>query len=316
MGDSIHMQINTSTGRILLSCSLLLSAPGLSSCGLFSTAERIVYDQQGIRIGLEPDPTRSSSGPPTLNHHPAELSASELETLLQTIQVSGWSGTIVGMLSAPRPVPLFSPKELSMISGQLAAAFRQASPSERVFFSLPKPDVRYSEDRTAGSLFLRGRYLHVILHDHSAFIQADTGGGELKDIRDTKGMKLVIAAPAQAAVVPDVEEPGWAPFETTHVSLNVKDILAQLTKATPARAIRDSVATPVPPVQKGGPPAVTSDDLQLQLRELTSSNLELRSRLDDQKKKMEELNAQMERLRLELDQTKSKKQPSRKPPTP
>lgn len=310
------MQISTSTGRVLLSCSLLLGVPALSSCGLFSTAERIVYDQQGIRIGLEPDPTRSSSQSSPLNHHPAELSTSELEALLQTIQVSGWSGTIVGMLSAPRPVPLFSPKELTMVSGQLAAALRQASPSERVFFSLPKPDVSYSEDRTAGSLFLRGRYLHVILHDHSSFIQADTGGGELKDIRDTKGMKLVIAAPAQAAMVPDVEEPVWAPFETTHISLNVKDVLAQPTKTAPARVTRESAAAPVPPVQKAGPPAVASDELQLQIRELTSSNLELRSRLDDQKKKMEELNAQMERLRLELDQTKSKKQPSRKLPLP
>ncbi len=310
------MQINRSTGRLLLSCSLLLGAPVLSSCGLVSTAERIVYDQQGIRIGLEPDPTLSSSLPSTLNHHPAGLSTSELEALLQTIQVSGWSGTIVGMLSPPRPVPLFSPKELTMVSGQLTAALRQASPSERVFFSLPKPDVSYSEDRTAGSLFLRGRYLHVILHDHSSFIQADTGGGELKDIRDTKGMKLVIAAPAHAAMVPDVEEPGWAPFETTHVSLNVKEVLAQLTKAAPVHAIRESAAMPVPPVQKAGPPAVIADDLQLQIRELTSSNLELRSRLDDQKKKMEELNTQMERLRLELDQAKSKKQPSRKLPSP
>ena len=88
---------------------------------------------------------------------------------------------------------------MAMISGQLVTAFRQATPSERVFFSLPKPGVAYSDDRTAGSLFLRGRYLHVVLQDHSSFIQADTGGGETKDIRDTKGMKLWVAGPAQAA---------------------------------------------------------------------------------------------------------------------
>lgn len=316
MGDSIRMQINRSAGRLLLAGTLLLGIPVLSSCSLFSSAERIVYDREGIRIGLEPDPTSSSSVPPILNQHPSDLSPSELDVLLQSIQVSGWSGTIVGMLSPPRPVPLFSPQELTKITGQLVAALRQASPSERVFFSLPKPEVPYSEDRTAGSLFLRGRYLHVILHDHSSFIQADTGGGELKDIRDTKGMKLVIAAPAQAAMVPDVEEPGWAPFETTHVSLNVREVLAQLAKAPSARAIRDAVAAPGSSAHKSGPPAVSPDDLQLQIRELTSSNLELRSRLDDQKKKMDELNVQMERLRLELDQTKSKKQPSRKLPAP
>jgi hypothetical protein len=316
MGDSVHMQISRSTGRILLSCTLLLSTPVLSSCSLFSSGERVIYDRQGIRIGLEPDPTVSPSEPSTINRHPAELNRSELESLLKVIQVSGWSGTIVGMLSTPHPIPLFTPKELSLIAGELSTALQQAKPSERIFFSLPKPDVAYSEDRTVGSLFLRGRYLHLIVQDHSSFIRTDTGGGELKDLRDTKGIKLETASPAQAAMVPDLEEPRWSPFEPTHLSLNVKDVLATQTNVPPTRAIRESAAAPVSPVQKAGPPAVTPDDLQLQIRELTSSNLELRSRLDDQKKKMEELNAQLERLRLELDQTKSKKQPPRKLPSP
>ncbi|SPP65099.1 hypothetical protein [Nitrospira lenta] len=310
------MQINKSTGRIILSCSLLLGAPVMSSCSLFSPAERIVYDQQGIRIGLEPDPTLSRSAPLTLNRHPAELSVTELEALLRVIQVSGWSGTLVGILSTPQPIPLFTPKELAMVSGKLVAAFRQATPTERIFFSLPKPDVAYSEDRTVGALFMRGRYLHVVVQDHAAFIQADTGGGELKDLRDTKGMKLSVAGPAQAAMVPDLEEPQWAPFETVHLSLNIKDVLAHLTAPLPARTIRSGAELPPAALQKTGSAAAPSDELQLQIRELTSSNLELRSRLDDQKKKMEELNAQMERLRLELDQTKSKKQPSRTRPTP
>lgn len=310
------MQINKSTGRIILSCSLLLGAPVMSSCSLFSPAERIVYDQQGIRIGLEPDPTLSRSAPLTLNRHPAELSVTELEALLRVIQVSGWSGTLVGILSTPQPIPLFTPKELAMVSGKLVAAFRQATPTERIFFSLPKPDVAYSEDRTVGALFMRGRYLHVVVQDHAAFIQADTGGGELKDLRDTKGMKLSVAGPAQAAMVPDLEEPQWAPFETVHLSLNIKDVLAHLTVPLPARTIRSGAELPPAALQKTGSAAAPSDELQLQIRELTSSNLELRSRLDDQKKKMEELNTQMERLRLELDQTKSKKQPSRTRPTP
>ena len=207
MGDSIHMQIKRFTHRVLLSSSLLLSMPILASCSLMSSAERVLYDQQGIRIGLEPDPTLGRPDALARNNHPAELNQAELETLLHTIQVSGWSGTIAGILDNPRPVPLFTSGEMAMISGQLVTAFRQATPSERVFFSLPKPGVAYSDDRTAGSLFLRGRYLHVVLQDHSSFIQADTGGGETKDIRDTKGMKLWVAGPAQAATVPDLEEP-------------------------------------------------------------------------------------------------------------
>lgn len=309
------MQINRSTQRVIFSCSLLFSIPVLAACSLLSPAERIVYDQEGIRIGLEPDPTLGRSGPIVSNQHPAELTTAELEALLRVIQVSGWSGTIVGILENPRPVPLFTPKELAVISGQLTKAFHQAQPSERVFFSLPKPDVVYSEDRTAGSLFFRGRYLHVVVQDHSSFIQADSGGGDVKDIRDTKGMKLWVAGPAQAATVPDLEEPSWALFESVHISLTVKEVLAQQAKPAPARVIRESAVPPASPIQKAGPPTVAPDELQLQIRELTSSNLELRGRLDDQKKQMEHLNAQMERLRLELDQAKSKKQPVRKIPS-
>lgn len=304
------MQISAYPRTVLLSCSLFLSIAGLSSCS-FLTADRVVYDEQDIRIGLQADPTVSRSAHPVSNNHPADLSPEEIQSLLQTIQVSGWSGTLVGMLETPRPVPLFTAKQLSTISPSLAAAFHEAKPTERVFFSLPKPEVSYSEDRTEGSLFLRGRYLHVVVTDHSSFIQADTGGGELKDIRDTKGMKLWVAGPAQAATVPDAEEPRWAPFETVHLSLNVKDVMAQQAKTPPVRVSREGAVSrssgPSPSLQKSGQAGVSTEDLQLQIRELTSSNLELRGRLEEQNKRMEQ-------LRLELDKAKSKSRPSPRAP--
>lgn len=294
---------------------LVLTMAFVSACGLF-TAERVLFDQQGIRIGMEKDPTVARSDPPAYNNHPADLTAQELQALLHVIQVSGWSGTLVGLLDIPRPVPLFTAKQVATISGPLAAAFHEARPTERVFFSLPKPDVTYSEDRTEGSLFLRGRYLHVVVTDHSAFIRADTGGGEPRDIRDTKSMKLWIAGPAQAATVPDAEEPRWAPFETVHVSLNIKEVLALDRRTPPVRATRESIAPPasaLPSTSKGGQ-GTSQDDLQFQIRELTKSNLDLRERLDEQTKRMQTLTDEMEHLRLELDKAKSKKQPSRNPP--
>lgn len=303
----------------LLSWTLVLTLESLSACSFVST-ERLVYDQQGMRIGVEADPTVSRSDRPVLNNHPSNLTSKQIEALLQVFQVSGYSGTLVGMLETPRPVPLFTTKQLAAISAPLAAAFGEAKPTERIFFSLPKPDVTYSEDRTEGFLFLRGRYLHVVVTDHSSFIHADTGGGELKDIRDTKGMKLWVAGPAQAAMVPDLEEPQWAPFETVHISLNVKEVLAQQTKTPPDRLSREGTAPsttgpsrPTPELSQTG---ASPEDLQLQIRELTSSNLELRSRLEEQNKRMEVLTDQLEQLRLELDKAKSKKQVPRKIPTP
>ena len=303
--------------RRLFGATLLAGAAFSSACSLFP-AERIVYSQHGARIGIEADPTVTRSSRPVLNNHPVELSATDIASLLQFIRVSGWSGTIVGMVAPPRPIPLFTPSELSTIADYLAVAFHDSKPTERIIFSLPKPDVAYSEDRTTGALFLRGRYLHVVVTDHSAFLKADTAGDDLRDPRDTKGMKLWIAPPAQAAAVPDTEEPQWAPFEAVHISLNVKEALAQVPKAPPVRTAQPdagpAVLPSLPPkaIQTGPAP----NDLQLQVRELTSSNLELRSRLEEQNKRMEQLTAELEQLRAELEKAKPKKQPPKKTPAP
>jgi hypothetical protein len=314
------MQVTPSASRFVLIWALALTTPALPACSLFAGAERVLYEQQGIRIGVEPDPSINRANGSAVNAHPSDLSAADWERILSAIQVSGWSGTLAGILGDPRPIPLLTTDELPVVSQQVATAFRQVSPVERVFFSLPKSGPAYSEDRTAGSLFIRGRYVHLVLHDHSAFIQADTGGGEPKDIRDTKGMKLWIASPARAATVPDVEEPAWAPFESTHISVTLKEVLAQRALPTAARQNRDDRGTSPPAAVATGPSqdrsAASPQDLQLQIKELTSSNLELRGRLEEQMKKMEQLNTQMEQLRLELDKTKSKKQPARKPVAP
>ncbi|HLZ35350.1 MAG TPA: hypothetical protein VKP13_15180 [Nitrospira sp.] len=312
------MQMSACCRALGLSLSLFLTCATVSACSSFAS-ERLLYDQQGIRIGLEADPTVSRSDHSVLNNHPSDMTQKDIASLLQVIQVSGWSGALVGMLETPRPVPLFTAKELSTISGYLAAAFQQAKPTERVFFSLPKPGVAYSEDRTEGAMFLRGRYLHVVVTDHSSVIRADTGGGEVKDIRDTKGMKLWVAGPTQAATVPDAEEPRWAPFETVHISLNTKEVLAWKTKSPPVHPDRErTMVPPAPspsqPIPQAGGAVGSQDDVQLQIRELTSSNSELRGRLEEQNKRMQMLTDQLEQLRFELDKSKSKKQLPRPAP--
>jgi hypothetical protein len=272
--------------------------------------ERLLYDQNGARIGVEKDPTIARSNQPVVNAHPAGITAEEMSALLEAVQVSGWSGTIAGIFESPRQIPLLTQVQLQTFSGPLSEAFRQAGPTERVFFSLPKPDAHYSEDRTAGGLFFRGRYLHVVVTDHSSVIQADTGGGDLKDIRDTKGMKLWLAKPAVEALVPDAEEPRWAPFEVVHISMNAQQVLASSPALHPALVTRERRGEP----RALGQNSPSQQDLQNQVRELTNSNLELRERLDEQKTEMKRLNEDMNRLRLELDQAKTGKQPSRRTP--
>ncbi|BFU96387.1 MAG: conserved protein of unknown function [Nitrospira sp.] len=298
--------------RWILGIGLVVAAAGLSGCAAL-TGERTTFNQGGAKIGLERDPTIARAKTDVHNAHPANLTGAEVRTLLGAVEVSGWTGTIVGIFENPRPAPLLTEEQLNAYADPLSDAFRQAGPAERVTFSFPKPDVKYSDNRTIGSLFVRDKYLHVVLTDHASLTRADTGGDDLKDPRDTKGMKLWVALPARAAVVPDLQEPNWAAFETVHVSLDMKEAIALRSAKPPVQVGRESAITPSPVASDAGP---SKQDLQNQVRELTNSNLELRGRLDDQAKQMKALNDEMNRLRLEMDQAKSPKTPPRKSPAP
>ena len=301
--------MRTITTLRALSLTVLVTA--LSSCALLPN-HRVTYKQDDAQIGIEDDPTISAKQSEPRNMQPSHLSVEQVQSLLNVLQVSGWSGTLMGVFVAPPPIPLLTKEELQTYSRPITDALKEARPTERVFFSLPKPGGTYSEDRTAGALFLRGRYLHVVVTDHSSILRADTGGDNLKDIRDTKGMRLWIAKPAEAATVPDAEEPTWAPFETTHISLNYAQTLALLDSAHSARGRRAAVR-PGQPTREGVP---SEQDVQEQVRELTDSNRELRERLNDQSKKTKELSEEMDRLRQELDQSKPAKSSPRSNPAP
>jgi hypothetical protein len=283
---------------------VFISLVSLSGCGTLPQ-EHLLYDQQGVRVGIQTDPT-IGRGSPTRNSHPARISPQDLRQLLSALQVSGWSGTVVGLFESPRPVALFDDAELSDLSSPASLAFQQAGPDERVFFTLANRKIPYSDDRTSGALFIRETYLHVVVTDHRAYTRADTAGGNEKDPRDTKGMKLWVTRPYQAAVVPPEKEPKWAPFETVHLSLNMSDLLisrrSERAKDPRVNLPRESSAAP------------SVDDLQLQIRELTQSNLELRKRLEEQSRQMNDLKLELESVQREQAglkrQTPSTTQPS------
>jgi hypothetical protein len=177
--------------------------------------------------------------PLATNSHPARLTAEEIRTLLKVLRVSGWSGTLAGLFVDPRPIPLLTEEELQLVSAPLALALSEAGPRERVFFSIPDPAAPYREDRIAAALFLRGSYAHLILTDHYAFALADTASGkDVKDPRDTKGMKLWVAPPAKPASLAGEGAPRWGPFETVRVSINLEEILAARAPAQPASIVK------------------------------------------------------------------------------
>lgn len=288
----------------------------LSACQTFGT-ERVFFDQQGAQVGLQADPSAQRASPSALNAHPAHLTDQELLVLLGALRVSGWSGTVMGWFDAPRSIPVFDEADLRVIVRPISDALRQATPTQRVFFSLPNPTSAYG-DATAGALFIRGAYLHLVLTDHKAFARADTAGGDEKDLRDTKGMKLGVAHPYRTAGLTASDEPEWAPFETVHLSLNMKELLAQeglnrsgaltKTRSHPSSAETTSVVT--------AEPTESAQDLRLQIRALTQSNLDLRDRLNQQTQQLQDLKEELTKLRRDSDGLRTKKPRTGKPSTP
>lgn len=313
----------TAAGLLLgLSCLLVLTA-----CGT-SLQQRVLHEASGIQVGIMTDlSTKHDASSPVKNRHPVELTPQEIRWLIGSLEVSGWSGAMIGLFSTPPPRPVFTEAELAALAEPLAAAFHVATPHERVFFIIKNPTAPYETDRTSGSLFFRDDYLHVVLTDHYVFLQADPGGGETRDPRDTKGMRLSIAGVARTANVPDEKEPHWNYFEKVHISLKPAEVLAgQRVPQAVTGSSRPQVALPTAgqPALKADTPATNAtesvNDLRLQIRELTNANLDLRSQLKEQSSMIEQLQAEQERLRNETKMGQSKpfseRKPSRKQTTP
>ncbi len=314
-----------STGAGLLFVLLCLLV--LTACGLTSQ-QRVLYESAGIQVGIISDLSTDEHGsPPVRNRHPADLTPREFRSLLGSLEVSGWSGMVMGVFSTPLPRPVFTEAEMILLADPLVAAFHQATPHERVFFSIQNPNTPYETDRTSGSIFFRDDYLHVILTDHYAFLKADTGGDETRDPRDTKGMKLWVVGPAQASTVPHEKEPHWNAYESIHISLKPVEVL---TAWRAPSAATDSSPRQVA-VPAAGQPAVKADtmvpnatesvnDLRLQIRELTNANLDLRAQLKEQLDTMEKLKGELEQLRNAIKTGNSNppsgRKPSAKRPTP
>lgn len=320
---SVASRGRTAAGILLsLSCLLVLTA-----CGA-PLQQRVLYEASGIQVGIQTDlSTNDQASSPVKNRHPANLTPQDIRALLGSLQVSGWSGAMLGLLATPQPKPMFTWAELATLAEPFAAAFHEVTPRERVFFVIQNPAAPYETDRTSGSLFFRDDYLHVVLTDHYAFLQADPGGGETRDPRDTKGMKLWVVGPGQAATVPEEKEPRWNYFEKVHIAIKPAEILARQKAAQTATG----ASRPQAPLPTAGQAIMKSDasttnatepvdDLRLQLRELTNANLDLRSQLKEQSGTIEKLQAEQERLRNEMktrnSRPSSKPKPPRKQATP
>lgn len=284
---------------------------------------RVLYNEGGIQVGLEPDRSLGDTSRARANSHPVPFTSEQMRQLLGALQVSGYSGTLVGLVMDPPSRPVFSPEEIDLIATPIANAFREASPRDRIFFSIPNLHAPYHRERTEGEFFVRIPYFFVLLKDHSAFTRTDTGGGDdERDPRDHKGMRLSVAAPVRASTPPTEDSPNWGPYEEVHLAINLQQAEAALAAARHIQgntAARPTLQIPqpqspaqVPESSRPSASAESIDDLHLQVRELTNANQDLRKKLSEQTAEIEALKETLAGIQHDLNQSKTKADPRRK----
>jgi len=103
---------------------------------------------------------------PTYNH-PLSLSAQDLAVVLQGVRVkfkANWLQTLIA--GSPESLPLFDDAVLARVVPPLHQALEQASAQDRIVFYVAhrRSDVR--RDVTSGTMFVKGRLLHLVLANY------------------------------------------------------------------------------------------------------------------------------------------------------
>lgn len=302
----------------------------LASCAMPAATGRVLYQQGRSLVRLEADPDVGGllGGKP--NTHPVGIETAQLTKLLQGIGVRPEQGFLSQVLSLATPAePVFSEGELALLSPILAQGLAEAGPSERVSFILASAQPGRRNTPLSGYLSVRDPYLKLVLNDHptigwqdpedpsspklfdleflrEGFLLPGSEGERkgsyrarpaiqidyknyLRALEDRAGMSKVAAESSASPAVPPPAQPPILP-------------------APSAESVRPKAATLPPPLPaRGAEDSKRVEELQLQVKELTETNQELRATFRDMlerqaqsQKQVEELN----RLRRELAETK------------
>lgn len=109
--------------------------------------------------------------------HPAQLSEADLTAVLSRVQVQERAGLLE---RKPFPQPLFSPNEVRRMMPSLQKTLQTAKPTEWAVFYSTLPGGA-GQEVTSGGMFVKGRYLHVVVANHHERIPS--GADSLAAIR-------------------------------------------------------------------------------------------------------------------------------------
>src|SRR5579885_1343366 len=112
VGGSIHVQGMNGWSRYRSLLLWIFAAIVVLAGCVGPMHQRTLYAERGIQIGLATDLTTERTSPPSLNAHPKRIPVDDLRTFLGSLEVSGYSGVILGIFQTPHPIPVFTTEDL------------------------------------------------------------------------------------------------------------------------------------------------------------------------------------------------------------
>lgn len=135
-----------------------------AGCAIPVVPYRAVYEDPVNYVRLELDDSVLPEWPPSAHAHPRVIGAEDMARILGSISVKEHRVWFQKWLQGEAPImPVFLPKELSLLSKQIAEALALASPNERVTFYLSQPRTSVKRLITTGGVYIHGTELHFIL---------------------------------------------------------------------------------------------------------------------------------------------------------
>ena len=289
--------------------AILLLAGALAGCALFSSSARIIHQQGRTTVQLEKDPSAGGTFTSTGNSHPVSIKAVQVATVLRGIQIRSEQGVVGTLLSLAAPADaVFMEEEVMVLAPLLADGLAQAGPSERVGFTLwsDKPGRRNAP--LAGHIAIREPYLRFGLNDHPTIGWQDPEDSSAPKLFTLEFQRESFVRPASD------EEQKAARKARPMIQIDYRRYLAAPQDQGAAAPVpAPSISRPViPPAMAPTRDAAVSEssvlkDLQRQVKELTDSNQELRSKLKDMRDRQDQsqaVNEELTRLRRDLAEAK------------
>ena len=300
---------------------VLILFVALVGCAMSQPAGVSVYHDDFLTVSLEPNP--AWDGQVRVEVGARKITTPQLADVLRGVEARKITGIIGPAVGLSEFEPVFSADDLWLVATEIRSGLRQASSQERVAFQLRKQRGKGREE-TRGSMYLRGRVLHVTLSKYRVSNRLDYEGAE-----GGNGKAIELRYEPSDALVqkPQNFNSRWLEAEAAEVFIDVQMVAGStMPRASGFQSEQRpepvSAAEPMPPPSpvaapppvmvppktetakpSPAPSAVTMEVLQQQIKELSEETARLRQELAETKQLLADKVLELNRLKEKAPST-------------